>query len=210
MAARKGINGRCQICKHEHRWRIELLRAGGAGLDALATKFSVSRDAVFRHWRDHVSDEAKATYLAGPGSFETLMERAAEEGDNVLDYLKICRGALLTQLSTMSVAGDSRNVAYVTGHLVRVLETIARVTGEMGDLARSTTYNVTNNSQIVLNSPVFMNLQSMLVRTLSPHPEALSAVLEGLRELDAKASPATNNARTASPTALPMLERVHG
>jgi hypothetical protein len=29
---------RCQVCKHPDRWRIELLRAGGASLDALAKK----------------------------------------------------------------------------------------------------------------------------------------------------------------------------
>src|SRR4051812_13130603 len=71
---------RCQVCKHEDRWRIELLRAGGASLDSLAAKFSVDRDAIWRHWQRHVSDESKAGYLCGPIELGKLAERAAEEG----------------------------------------------------------------------------------------------------------------------------------
>jgi hypothetical protein len=70
----------------DERWRIELLRAGGASLDSLAAKFGVDRDAIWRHWHDHVSDEAKAGYLCGPAELATHAERAAIEGDSVLDY----------------------------------------------------------------------------------------------------------------------------
>jgi phage terminase large subunit-like protein len=65
MTVKKITSSRCQVCRHDERWRIELLRAGGASLDSLAEKFGVHRDAIFRHWRDHVSDEMKAGYLAG-------------------------------------------------------------------------------------------------------------------------------------------------
>jgi hypothetical protein len=46
---------RCQICRHAERTRIELMRASGVSLDAIASKFSVGRDAVNRHWHGHVS-----------------------------------------------------------------------------------------------------------------------------------------------------------
>src|SRR5262245_45400226 len=82
MKRAKRVSGRCTICAHEHKWRIELLRAGGAGLDALASKFGVSRDSIWRHWRNCVSPEAKATFLAGPVQLEQLAERAAEEGES--------------------------------------------------------------------------------------------------------------------------------
>jgi hypothetical protein len=41
---------------------------------------------------------------------------------------------------------------------------------------------------------MFIDLQSMLVRKLAGHPEALSRVVEGLQELEAKASQAQNGA----------------
>src|SRR3954470_18525143 len=81
---------RCQVCRHDERWRIELLRAGGASLDAVAAKFDISRDSLHRHWTLHVTDEAKASYLCGPAELEKLGEKAALEGDSVLDYLRLC------------------------------------------------------------------------------------------------------------------------
>src|SRR6266478_9416165 len=117
-------NGKCAICRHSDKWRIELLRAGGASLDSLATKFGVDRDAIWRHWHDHVTPEAKAGYLIGPAELATLAERAAIEGDSVLDYLKLCRTVLVGQLSAMSEAGDGRGAAYVARALTRTLESI--------------------------------------------------------------------------------------
>jgi hypothetical protein len=73
---------RCAVCRHPEKWRLELLRAGGAGIDALAAKFGVSRDSVHRHWRLHVTAEMKANYLCGPAELATLAERAAIEGDS--------------------------------------------------------------------------------------------------------------------------------
>jgi hypothetical protein len=51
-------------------------------------KFKVERDAIWRHWQNHVTDEAKASYLCGPADMERLAQKAADEGDSVLDYLK--------------------------------------------------------------------------------------------------------------------------
>jgi hypothetical protein len=79
----------CQVCDHDERWRIELLRAGGASLDSLATKFGVHRDAIWRHWQKHVSDEMKAGYLAGPVQLQDLAAKAAETGGSVLDHLTL-------------------------------------------------------------------------------------------------------------------------
>jgi hypothetical protein len=176
---------KCQVCHHEHRWRIELLRAAGASLDSLAAKFKIEKVAIWRHWQNHVSAEAKAGYLCGPADMERLAQKAAETGDSVMDYLKICRGALLAQLASMQVAGDSRNVAYVTGQLVRTLEVIAKISGELGDLARSATYNITTNNVAVLSEhPAFAKLQATLLRALGPHPDARADVVAALRSLD--------------------------
>jgi len=195
-------NTQCQVCRHEHRWRIELLRAGGAGLDALAQKFNVSRDSIWRHWKDHVSDEAKATYLVGPASMEKLIERAAEEGDSILDYLKIARGTLLAQLSAMNIAGDAKNVGYVVGQLVRVLETIARITGELGDMAR--TVNIQNNLTVLQENPAFAKVQASLLRALAPFPAARAAVVAALRDLDAETAPV----RPAAPAIGKVIDHV--
>jgi hypothetical protein len=184
-------SNRCQVCRHPDKWRIELLRAGGASLDALANKFGVDRDSIWRHWHRHVSPEEKAGRLAGLANMEHLAMKAAQEGDSVLDYLRVVRGTLLTQLSTMAVAGDSRNVAYVAGQLTKTLEAIGRVTGELGALATSQTFNVMNNVAVLQDSPVFAKLQMALLQALAPFPDARAAVVAALRALDDDAHTAT-------------------
>ena len=49
----------------------------------------------------------------------------------------MARTILTGQLAAMNEAGDARGVAYVPGRLTSVLETIARVTGELGSMAQS-------------------------------------------------------------------------
>jgi hypothetical protein len=151
----------------------------------LATKFGLHKDAIHRHWRDHVTDAAKAGYLCGPAELATLGERAAIEGDSVLDYLKLCRTVLTGQLAAMTEAGDGRGAAYVAGQLTRTLEAIARVTGEIGELARST-ININGNVSILTDSPAFARVQATMLRALAPFPDARGAVVVALRSLDAE------------------------
>ena len=173
---------RCQVCSHDERWRIELLRAGGASLDALAAKFGLSRDAIYRHWRDHVSDETKANHLAGPAQLADLAQLAATEGASVLDHFRVVRTMLMSQLAAMTEAGDARGAAMVSGPLVNVLEKIGKVTGEIATIAQGT-INVTNNVAIV-NSPAFARVQAALLKALANHPAARAAVVAALTELD--------------------------
>jgi hypothetical protein len=181
-------NHRCQICRHPERWRVELLRAGGASLDSLADKFGVDRDAIWRHWTKHVSDESKATYLCGPAQLAELAERAASEGDSVLDHLRMVRTVLTGQLAAMNEAGDGRGAAHVAGRLTQVLETIARVTGELGSMAQS--INLTANFAVFAESPAFMRLQAILLRALTEFPDARTAVVAALRAMEDENAPA--------------------
>jgi hypothetical protein len=190
---------RCGICDHPDRWRIELLRAGGASLDSLAEKFSVSRDAVHRHWTKHVHDDAKASYLAGPSQMEALHAKAAAEGESVLDYFRIVRTALMSAMTACSEAGDARGVALVSGQLIATLEKIGKVTGEISAIA--STVNITNNNVAIINSPIFARLQAGVLRALAPFPAARTAVMTEMRALDTEVADAP--ARQPQP---PLIE----
>ena len=195
-------NPRCQICRHDERWRIELLRAGGASLDSLAKKFNVDRDSIWRHWNRHVSTEMKAGYLAGPVQLQDLAAKAADTGGSVLDHLHAVRTVLMGALANATEAGDGRAAAYIAGRLTSVLEVIARVSGELGDLARQTTYNITTNNVAVLSEhPAFAKLQATMLRALAEFPDARAAVVLALRDSDA------GNARAGSarPMAAPPV-----
>src|SRR5882757_1867895 len=172
---------RCGVCQHPDKWRIELLRAGGASLDSLAEKFGVSRDAIHRHWNAHVHDDAKATYLVGPAQMEQLHAKAAAEGESVLDYLRIVRTALMASMTACSEAGDARGVALVAGTLVATLEKLGKITGEIATIASNV--NITNNVAIV-NSPAFAKVQAAILRALAPHGAARADVVAALQALD--------------------------
>jgi hypothetical protein len=178
--------GRCAVCRSDERWRIELLHAGGASLDSLATKFGLSRDSIHRHWHSHVSDEIKASYLVGPAQLAELAETAAAEGASVLDHFRVVRTMLMTHLDATTQAGDARGAAHVAGSLVNVLEKIGKVTGEIATIAQGT-INVTNNVAIV-NSPQFAKVQAAILRALAPHSAARMAVVDALRSLDEEAT----------------------
>jgi hypothetical protein len=75
MAGRRGApTGRCQGCNHPERVRIERFLAAGASIKGAARKFAIDYHALRRHWRNHVSAEARATYVAGAGATKDQLE----------------------------------------------------------------------------------------------------------------------------------------
>jgi hypothetical protein len=167
-----------------------MLRISGVGLDKIAEQFGVSRDAVWRHQGNHLSESDKAAYLADVPLSE-MLARAADEGVSLLDFFKIVRATLTKQFQLAASVNDRRAVASLAGRLNETLDLIGKLTGEMLRLSPGTTIN---NTAVFLNGPIFADLQSMLVRKLAGFPEALSRVVEGLQELEARATPSSNGA----------------
>jgi hypothetical protein len=163
----------------------------GASLDSLADKFHVSRDSIHRHMQKHVTDDDRSHILADL-PLQELLERAADEGVSLIDHCRIIRATLMRSFTAAASVGDRNGTAALAGRLNEVLGLMGKLTGEMLSLAPGA--SITNNTQILINSPVFADLQAMLVQTLSPYPEALAAVVEGLQQLEAKAAPAPKNA----------------
>jgi hypothetical protein len=138
----------------------------------------------------------KASFLAGPLQLEELAQKAADTGMSVLDHLHAIRVVLFSHLTTATEAGDGTLAANLAGRLTHVLETIARISGELGALATNTTFNITNNQVVLTQTPAFLKVQASLLHALAPFPEARAAVVAALRELDG------DNAHAAVP-ALP-------
>src|SRR5262244_1905374 len=69
MARRKGApTGRCRGCNHPERVRIERFLAAGASIKGAARKFDIDYHALRRHWTNHVSADARASYVPGVGA----------------------------------------------------------------------------------------------------------------------------------------------
>jgi hypothetical protein len=91
---------------------------------------------------------------------EELAQKAADIGMSVLDHLHAIRVVLFSHLTTATEAGDGQLASNIAGRLTHILETIARISGELGALATNTTYNITNNNLVLTQHPQFMRLAS--------------------------------------------------
>lgn len=161
---------------------MELLLVSGAGRRAVARKFNVSADAVWRHFKRHISDEQRAQMLGGPVKLRELAAKAAEEGLSLLEYVAMLRSTAMGRYFAACEAGDDQTANIVLGRLTDLL----RLQGQFsGELSRATS-SVTNNT-LILGSPLMADLQQMLVTRLRPYPEAAREVMSGLDELATRA-----------------------
>lgn len=174
----------CMICRHAERERIELLRASGVSIDKIAEKFGLSRDMVWRHWRDHVDEARRQTYLTGPALLGELSEIAAEESSSVLDHLRIMRSLLFRALSNSAKDGDYARMAQLSPPLLKVLKQLGHVTGEISQIVSNVTINNTHTT--ILTSAPFLDLQTGLLAVCAAHPDARAAIVTLLHDLDAK------------------------
>jgi hypothetical protein len=91
-----------------------MIRLAGAGLDNIAEQFGISRDSIWRHMKDHVTEDDKAAYLADI-PLQEMLARAADEGVSLLDFFKIVRGTLMKQFQLAASVNDRRAVAALAG-----------------------------------------------------------------------------------------------
>jgi|SRR6516162_9914100 len=184
MARQKGSRtGRCQGCNHIERVRIERLLAAGASIKGTARKFEIDYHALRRHWINHVSAEARATYIAGAGLVKDQPEEVvADESLAMIDHYRIVRGALYKGMSAASEVGDNNALGLLAGRLHENFRDCGRLTGELqrGPLLQ-------NN---VLVNPDYTQAIARIVSAVAPYPEARQAVIAVLRDLDAQSDPA--------------------
>jgi hypothetical protein len=174
--------------------RIERLLAAGASIKAAARKFAIDYHALRRHWRNHVSAEARAAHIAGAGATKDQLEEiVADESLALIDHYRIVRGALYKGFGAASELGDGNSLALLAGRLHENFRDCGRLTGE---LQRGPLLNIQNN---VLVNPDYARVITRIVSAVAPYPEAREAVIAALRDLDA-----------ASPSAPALTDRRSG
>ena len=131
MARQKGSRtGRCQGCNHLERVRIERFLAAAASIKGTARKFAIDYHALRRHWINHVSAEARATYIAGAGATKDQLEEVvADKSLALIDHYRIIRGALYKGFGEASEVGDRNSLAALAGRLHENLRDCGRLTG---------------------------------------------------------------------------------
>jgi hypothetical protein len=174
---------RCTICAHRERWRMEFWLAGGASQRSVAKKMDVSYDALNRHWKNHVSAERKASLVAGPIKLSELADRAAEEGQSLIDHFVILRNTLYRRLDVCDQAGDAGHVAQLSGRIIELLREMGKLTGQLAQGGIS----ITQNNLFI--SPQWAEVQAVLVQVLARHPAARTEVIRAIGEIESRHVP---------------------
>lgn len=172
--------GACTVCNHPDRARIEALRVAGTSLRALELQFGVGKDAVCKHFKNHMSQERKSELLVGPARIASLVNAAADESRGFLDYLTIARSVLFNQFLAAAEAGDRNGVVGVAGRLLESLRELGKLTGELREVSGITVNNTLN----LVTSPQFIELQHGLLSISRKHPETKADIIALLRGLD--------------------------
>jgi hypothetical protein len=163
--------------------RIERFLATGVSIKGAARKFAIDYHALRRHWRNHVSAEARATYIAGPAATKDQLEEiVADESLGLIDHYRIVRGALYKGFSAAAELGDGNALALLAGRLHENFRDCGRLTGE---LQRGPLLNIQNN---VLVNPDYTRAITRIVSAVAPYPQAREAVIAALRDLDAESA----------------------
>jgi hypothetical protein len=91
---KRPIGLRCTICKHPARPQIDLAIATGLSKRAIAQRFRISPDAVWRHGQSHLTLEVRAALATKLLQRDGDMRRILlDEGAGVVEALKATRTA---------------------------------------------------------------------------------------------------------------------
>ena len=156
---------------------IELAIARRVSVTALAKRYDLSTDSIYRH-RKHMPVTLRASLLAGPGTDIDLDRLKETESQSLLANLIAIRHRLFAALDSAEDAADTTTVTRVTRQLHENLELTGKLLGDLG------VGSVTN----VLILPQYVELRVGLINALAGFPEARKAVAEVLHRLEDRAA----------------------
>jgi len=171
----------CTICKHPKRAVLDQALASGIGYKSLSKKHGVSKFALYRHKRAHLSPEMRTAaarkMLKREGDLRAIL---LEEGTSLVEQLGAFRAQLYDTFVIAKEIGDLKAAAHLGSRIHDNFTLVAKLTGE---LLPHSSVNVTN----LLLSPDYQRIRSQLLRALSSHPEAAADVAEIFRQAGAEA-----------------------
>lgn len=175
------MNG-CTICTHDKRASLELGLVHRVPARVLATRFGVSKDALHRHRRNHLTPQQAAALLAAQKpSVIDLEALQASESEGLLANLVSQRARLQTYTEMSIEMGDPTGAVRVERVITSNLELTAKLLGQLVQH-----HEVRSTS--ILVSPDYIELRHAIVRALQPYPEAARAVGAALHGLESRAA----------------------
>jgi hypothetical protein len=159
----------CTVCSSDAVEAIESMLVAGVPYRRIAATHGISTSALSRHRKDHLS-AAIVALASGTGS-ETAGGTGPERGTLVSQLHGLLARARAI-LDAAECSGKPATALQAIKESRAILETVARVTGEL-DTRPQVTVNV-------LGSPEWIEVQRVILAALSPYPDARWAVAAAL------------------------------
>ena len=162
----------CSICVHPKRKEIDkALTERSASNRRIATRYAVTESAI----RGHKSNHLKVRMLKAAERREDADIRTAID---VVGQLRAINGASLTILKEARDARDGDLALKAIDRIQKQIELQAKLIGE---LQQEGTTNITI-------SPEWVQIRTVILTALQPHPDARMAVATGLASLEGGSS----------------------
>lgn len=157
----------CTICNHEDREAIDAMIVGGAPNRAVARNDwpggAVSKDAVLRHRSSHISS----------GVARVMAEREAAGPRSALDRMEELYTEARELLASAREDGKASLQLGAIRELRGIVETLAKITGELDERTQVQVLNLSTN-------PDFVAMLGTLMDALGPYPEVREVVARRL------------------------------
>src|SRR5436190_21551331 len=69
---------KCTVCAHREHAALDLALARGVSVNALAKRYQLGSDAIYRHSRNHLPPQLRAALIAGPSLDGLDLDRLRE------------------------------------------------------------------------------------------------------------------------------------
>jgi hypothetical protein len=154
---------RCTVCDHPESHCIDETLITGAPYRSVAKRFELSESAVYRHKTEHLPAHL-------------LKAREAEEvtrADDLLDQVRNLQAHALDILERAEKSGDLRTALAAISQARGNLELLGKLAGELDE-----------RPVVNLNvSSEWLEVRTVIVGALEPHPAAHTAVLKALESV---------------------------
>ena len=151
---------RCTVCDHPQKHNIDEALVSGAPYRSVAKRFGLSESAVYRHKTEHLP-------------VHLLKAKDAEEvaqADDLLQQVRHLQTHALDILNRAEKAGDLRTALAAISQARGNVELLGKLAGELDE-----------RPVVNLNvSAEWLELRTVIVGALEPHPAAHKAVLRAL------------------------------
>ncbi|MEM7312693.1 MAG: hypothetical protein AAF497_06035 [Planctomycetota bacterium] len=175
---RKKPGPKSSVLDHPEFARIELALANNLSVPALAKKFDLSPDALYR-FRKTMSAERLATLRFVPEEVRSPIDLEAlkrSEGEALFQRISIMLRDIYGGWRAALATGDHRSAASMANVHHKYVETQARLLGELPDGGRHIHINV-------INSPEFRGFVSRVMAWASGHPDLAAELARFLEEV---------------------------